>query len=175
MQYKHGLAAASALTALLVLAGCPENTPVTPPPKQPIETTGSGGMADAVPISVSVVEDPQNSNKLDVTVAMNDTVAANTDLFVYFDVRNTAVADPNLHVDPEMVLSLNPTVRTVTCLAREKTVEFKVDLAATRSINAEVNISVMAAIGQDKRGASGKKTVPATPPPTPPSASPAVP
>lgn len=137
----------------LVVAGV---AACSPPTNQRADT-----VADAVPISVNIVPSPAASpTKIDITITMNATVILDTPLLVFYDVRNPAGADPDRHIDADLVLQLKPEVREVTCPAGSSSHTFSVDLNATRAIASEV--SVAAVTKTSKKGAACTKAVPAS-------------
>lgn len=161
----------TAAIGLLMLAplGCEKETNKPPAPSgsgmgstaggQP-DVSGGAGMADAVPISVSVTPVPSDApTKLTITARAELKMMADTDWLVFYDVRNKSAADPNRHVDADLILQMKETVRKVTCKKDESSVTFEIDLVATRPHDAEVHVMVVGLAGADWRGALGKRDI----------------
>lgn len=161
----------TAAIGLLLLAplGCEKEASKPPAPAasgmgstgggQP-DVSGGAGMADAVPISVSVTPVPTDApTKLTITARAPSDMTADTEWLVFYDVRNKSAADPNRHVDADLILQMKDAVRKVTCKKEESSVTFDVDLVATRPHDAEVHVMVVGLAGSDWRGALGKKDI----------------
>lgn len=141
-------AATVLVAAVVILSGC-------------ASSVGPSKAADAVPISVNVTPifaDPLKP-LLQVETTLSEAGATDCVLLFFYDIRDEAGADPNVHLDADDFLKLDADARRRRVSTTANTYTMLVEVKALRTVAARVNVVAMSE--KARKGAYGHGTLPA--------------
>lgn len=125
------------------------------------DPTGGGKAIDVVPISVNVTPiftDPLKP-LLQIETTLSDSGATDCTLLFFYDIRDEAGIDPNMHLDADDFLELDVDARQRRFSISGNKYSMFVKIKALGTMETKVNVVAMGESA--KKGAYGKGTLPA--------------